>query len=678
MSASVCPRCGHELEEDKYCPACRWPLSAAPAAGDDLVGQLFEQRYHVLRRLGQGGMAEVYLVEHIRMGKRMAMKVLRPQAVPDDQESWVRKRFTAEARAVSRLTSVHTTAVFDFGTLKDGMLYLVMEFVRGESLRDHLNRSGVFDELVAAQIGEQVLDSLGEAHRRGIVHRDIKPDNVMMLESTEGTLLTKVLDFGVARTLRGDLAITAALEEEERGLVVGTPDYVSPEQAKGESVGPASDLYSLGSTLFELVTGRVPYPEQDANDILVAIIEATTPPVPVRPDGSPVEPGFAAILARSMAYQEVDRYPDAATMRAELREYVRSLGLEEAVVVETPRPGTAPAVPPATRPATSVVAPDDPDVAAEDLATREDFEAFERSVRRLGRRNHVSLAVLACLTLAVAGVLYWQYGWNPVRPPPAEAHEQEPNNRPSEANHLAYPGKLTGLLGKRESRELADRDWVRFELTERQVTRLAVTPIPNLDLELAVYPGEPDAAGQHHVLAVVNDRERGEGEVLPNLTLDPGPYYVRITEHRPPDEEYYPTENVSDAYKLTVEGRHQAVDEEVEPNDGRDRASPLALGGTVRGLAVCADDRDWFAIDLGSPGKRIVDLAISGLTGAPRELVVYGDGERPLYRFDLAGRNEYRRNRLKLGRRPISRVFIEVLGPPAGGAAERWYELSVR
>ena len=680
LGANFCPRCGQPLSEEGVCPGCHWPLEApSTGPGSDVIGRNIDNHYHVLRRLGAGGMAEVYVVEHIRMGKRMAMKVLRPEDLPAGYEDFARKQFEAEAAAASRLTSVHTVAVFDFGSTREGLLYLVMELIRGRTLRQLVEAKRFFQEVEAAEIGEQVLISLEEAHTRGLIHRDIKPDNIMLVDGPPGTILAKVLDFGIAHALWGH-GSAVAREEQASGQFTGTPEYVSSEQAQGLEMGPSSDLFSLGSTLFELITGHPPYHEATPVETLAAIIAAKEAPTVVRRGGAAVDPEFAEILERAMTPAIEGRYVNAAAMRADLARF-RKHRTEAGHAAATTAPAPAAAPDPAVERASPL--PDEKlpgaSVSHQELeaaASRADFEAFETELKRSGLLRW--LVPLALLVLAGIGVgLYLAFGGGEP-PAPPRGKESEPNNESAEADPLDLPGQSTGMLGKRLSKEQADQDWYGFEVVERQVVRLAVTPIPNMNLEAAVFPGAPDENNRLTALILADDRGRGEGEIVPNLLLDPGAYLVRITEARPAEGPYYPTENISDEYRISLEGRPPAPDEEVEPNEGRAAATPLGFGETVRGLAATAGDRDWFRVELPASKPKALELTISDLTGAARQVAMYGmKVERPLYRYELVGKNRFAR-KLKVGRKVPGTVFFEVLGPEGGGAAERWYSLTVK
>ena len=245
----VCPECRARTEA-RTCPTCRiTTVDEASLSGEDLVGRVFMERYEVLGLLGQGGMGAVYRARHLGMDGIVALKVLRREV---GQNLEAIERFYREARAASRLKHPNTIRVFDFGQSEDGQMFLAMEYLEGVSLRTEMQRVGMFPQDRLLRIAEQVASSLGEAHQKGIVHRDVKPENVFLLQMIGAPDFVKVLDFGIARNLSGDTMTRT-------GMAIGTPAYMSPEQARGEKVDGRSDLYSLGVMLFELAAGVPPF-----------------------------------------------------------------------------------------------------------------------------------------------------------------------------------------------------------------------------------------------------------------------------------------------------------------------------------------------------------------------------------------------------------------------------------
>src|SRR5881409_4233412 len=212
------------------------------AVTDTLINTLFDGRYRIMRKLGSGGMANVYLAEDQELGRRVAIKILNDRHANDDQFV---ERFRREAKNAAGLSHPNVVSIYDRGEA-EGTYYIAMEFLDGRSLKELIVSRGPAPIPVAIDYARQILSALRFAHRNGIVHRDIKPHNVLV--DSEGRV--KVTDFGIARA--------GVSEMTEAGSIVGTAQYLSPEQAKGTQVDARSDIYSVGVVLYELVTGRVP------------------------------------------------------------------------------------------------------------------------------------------------------------------------------------------------------------------------------------------------------------------------------------------------------------------------------------------------------------------------------------------------------------------------------------
>ena len=239
------------------------------AISDTLINTLFDGRYRILRRLGSGGMANVYLAEDEELGRRVAIKILNDRHASDD--SFV-ERFRREAKNAAGLSHPNIVSIYDRGEA-EGTYYIAMEYLEGRSLKDRIVAEGPLPITAAIEAVRQILRALGFAHRAGIVHRDIKPHNVMV----DGDGRLKVTDFGIARA--------GASQMTEAGAIVGTAQYLSPEQAKGAPVDQTSDLYSVGIVLYELLTGKVPFTGDSSVEIAMKHISATPePPSSLRPD----------------------------------------------------------------------------------------------------------------------------------------------------------------------------------------------------------------------------------------------------------------------------------------------------------------------------------------------------------------------------------------------------------
>ena len=276
-------------------------------------------RYRMGARLGAGGMAEVFRAADARLGREVAIKVLRPELATDPV---FRDRFEGEARAAARLSHRNVVAVYDVGEGPHGRPFIVMELVAGGSLAERL-RSGPLSEAEAVHVGLEVLAALAAAHAAGIVHRDIKPGNILF--SPDGS--AKVADFGIAKALLPD-AGTSDLTTTSK--VIGTPRYLPPERVEGRPATVESDLWGVGVVLHEALAGSYPFP---GDTPLAAVVAAqrgqSTPLVVSRPD---VSPGVAAVVGRALAPDPASRYPSAAEMARELRAAGATVGPETAVL----------------------------------------------------------------------------------------------------------------------------------------------------------------------------------------------------------------------------------------------------------------------------------------------------------------------------------------------------------
>ena len=262
--------------------------------------------YEVISPLGKGGMGEVYLAQDVRLDRRVALKLL-PAVLANDQDSLA--RFIREARAASALNHPNIITIHDIGEAA-GTHFIAYEFVDGRTLRE-LARSAPPDAATVIDIGIQVASALAEAHRAGIVHRDLKPDNVMV----RSTGLVKLLDFGIARLSRpadSDATVTAMGGQTVGGMLIGTPQYMSPEQARGLDVDQQTDLFSFGALLYELLAGTSPFAAATATDIIVAVLTRELPPLPEVP------PAIAAIVSRALQKDRTLRYGTAAEMLLDL------------------------------------------------------------------------------------------------------------------------------------------------------------------------------------------------------------------------------------------------------------------------------------------------------------------------------------------------------------------------
>src|SRR4051812_36416553 len=278
---------------------------------DSLIDRTFDKRYVIKRKLGSGGMADVYLAEDQELGRRVALKLLDDRHASDEQFV---ERFRREAQSAAGLNHPNIVSIFDRGRA-EGTYYIAMEFLDGRTLKELLIRNGPTPIPIAIDYARQILSALSFAHRHGIVHRDIKPHNIVV--GPDGRL--KVTDFGIARS--------GASQMTEAGSIVGTAQYLSPEQARGAPVDPRSDLYSLGIVMYEMLTGSVPFTGDAPVEIAMKHLSAV-PESPSRTRDE-VGPDLDAVVMRALAKDPDHRYASAEEMDADLARVARGLAVSQ-------------------------------------------------------------------------------------------------------------------------------------------------------------------------------------------------------------------------------------------------------------------------------------------------------------------------------------------------------------
>jgi len=265
------------------------------------VGEILDGKYRIVRILGVGGMGEVYEGENTRIHRKVAIKVLHANVA---QKADIVQRFEREAQAAGRIGSEHIVEVLDLGNLASGERYMVMEYLDGESLTQRIKVRGRLPSADLANLLRQLLEGLGAAHVAGIVHRDLKPDNIYVVKRS-GQEFVKILDFGVSKfTLMGE-----ELSMTKTGAVMGTPYYMSPEQARGQPIDQRSDLYSVGVVAYQALTGRVPFNAETFNELIFKI--ALESPEPIERVAPGVDQGIAAIVRKSMERDPAHRFQNA-------------------------------------------------------------------------------------------------------------------------------------------------------------------------------------------------------------------------------------------------------------------------------------------------------------------------------------------------------------------------------
>jgi serine/threonine protein kinase len=539
------------------------------------LGKIVDGRYRVLEVIGRGGMGVVYRVEHLRMGKVAAMKVLH-RDLADDAD--VVNRFEREAAAVSRLHHPHTVQVFDFGTAA-GALYLIMEYVRGQDLGRIVDRDGPMPWARAAALFAQICGALQEAHEHGIVHRDLKPENVLITRSTAGRDYAKVLDFGLAKLDQRNVP----KRETERSQIVGTPYFMSPEQIRGEEVDARSDIYSFGALMFQVLTGQHLYSGTTAVGVLTKHLTAEPDAPSMRAPKMGIPPSVDHLVRKALARDPLHRWQTAQALGEAIEE----------IYLETVADATGPKKVSKKLGGGTLVFDTHDDAGSDVRLRRSDIDAYEASIKR--RRVWVWL-----LTVLLAAGAAGAIGWTLLKPPGITRDEREPNDTIERANRIGH--NVRGFIGKRISATEGDKDYFRFDGSGRRVISVIVTGLPNVDITLSV----DDTSGRS---TSIDEGRIGQGEAIHRRMID-GPVLVGVGQTLAKDQKL-PTENVSDAYELTIV-EELADAGEIEPNNMEADATALVPTYELRGYLDTTTDVDLLRWT-GETGTYIVVVRADGV-----------------------------------------------------------------
>ncbi|WP_143711796.1 Stk1 family PASTA domain-containing Ser/Thr kinase [Cryptobacterium curtum] len=362
----------------------------------NMIGRVFNNRYQLTERIGIGGMAEVYRAQDRVLGRLVAVKVMLPQYASDPEFT---QRFRQEAAAAANLQSPYIVNVYDWGQ-DEGIHYMVMEYVRGSDLKTAITQRGAINQRKVAEIGAQVCKALSVAHNQDIIHRDIKPQNIMV--QPDGNV--KVMDFGIARAKNS--------MKQQTSAVLGTAHYISPEQAQGKELTPASDIYSLGVVLYEAATGKLPFDGPDS--VSVAMKQVSDAPVPPREVNPDLDPNLEAIILRALEKDPAARFATVNDMKHALNDYLagRPVSLDDDAT-HVMSNGTF--VPPISNAAgaTSVMQPlasEGSPVSGAPSVMRAVDE--EEQAKHKKRRNAVIVAIIAAVALLVAAIAFALSGMN--------------------------------------------------------------------------------------------------------------------------------------------------------------------------------------------------------------------------------------------------------------------------
>jgi serine/threonine-protein kinase len=353
-----CPRCGKEYENaNTLCPSDGAVLEKVKDV-DPLLGQTLAEKYRIEELINEGGMGAVYRGTHILMDKTVAVKVLHPALAADDK---IVARFSREARAASRISHPHALSVTDFGESDNGVVFLVMEYLNGETLKEVIHSEGPMPLPRVVEIIRQICGALEAAHTEGVVHRDLKSDNIMLLDVGGGDW-AKVLDFGIAKITEKvgqDPALTAP------NLIIGTPQYMSPEQcSQAAEIDSRSDIYSLGVILYEMMVGHVPFTGESPTAIMMKHLQE--PPPSVLEERKDLPAAVGRVVTRAMAKRPEDRF-----------QTVKELTEELAAAAETADPVVASNTTPdsSDRKTNRIVVPTGPNEAPRDTSNEDHDEA---------------------------------------------------------------------------------------------------------------------------------------------------------------------------------------------------------------------------------------------------------------------------------------------------------------
>ncbi|HTE66150.1 MAG TPA: serine/threonine-protein kinase [Candidatus Binatia bacterium] len=329
MSERRCPKCGSVYTDTaRFCPkdgtmlvevqakpassgsgtAVRLPPSSGKGLGLDrastLSNQILDARYQVMKKLGEGGMSYVYLAKEISSGETVAIKVLSPRLASDKSSV---ERLRREAGLAMRLDHPNVCRILRLGESEDGLIYLVMPFLKGELLSDREVRGGPMDVAMAVVLLQEMCAGLHHAHELQIIHRDLKPENVMLVpEDDGGPDHAVVMDFGLAKERRADPAIAKLTAT---GIILGTPEFMSPEQIRGKPLDARSDIYALGIVAFEMFTGKLPFQGRNAQEMMIARLRGQ--PTPIRQLRADTPSAVEKALTKALQTNPDDRYNTA-------------------------------------------------------------------------------------------------------------------------------------------------------------------------------------------------------------------------------------------------------------------------------------------------------------------------------------------------------------------------------
>lgn len=395
------------------------PVSRSSAKGTDpLIGRVIDGRYRVISLLARGGMGRVYRAEQAPLGRLVALKVLNTTHYGETGDLEFQKRFFLEASIHSKLTHPNTVTIHDYGKTEDDVFYITMELLEGRTLAAALREAGPFPPQRASHIARQICRALREAHAHGVIHRDLKPANVFLVQHGDQSDFVKVLDFGLVKNIEDPEQLT------QRGLFMGSPKYMSPEQIRSDTVDARADIYALGVILCEMLTGKVPFDDPSSVNILMAHVQTQVPPLHTLNPSVEVPQELEQIVRKCLAKHPRDRY---ATMEELLRALKAADGEGPSLIDEqhaalsslrephAPMYSTPPLSSPPSEPLTQSLTP------------------FAHAARPSGSSAPLFLAALFALT-GIAGFVALSGRFGPVRELPVESAQESAAPERAEEN----------------------------------------------------------------------------------------------------------------------------------------------------------------------------------------------------------------------------------------------------
>jgi serine/threonine-protein kinase len=407
MSARTCPKCGALCEGDlPYCPNDGTVLLPPDEEEDLLIGKLAANRYKVQKRLGEGGMGEVYMAEHVAIEKRIALKVLRLEY---SQKSEVVARFLQEAKSASRIKHPNVVDVFDFGQLEDGRFFLALEFLNGNDLAEEIRQQGLLPTSRIVPIMMQVCRALSAAHASGVVHRDLKPENIFLNRTDDGEESVKLVDFGIAqmRTIGDGGANNPRLTKA--GTIFGTPEYMAPEQAGGKDTDLRSDVYAIGIILYELFAGRVPFAGTTLVHTLTMHLTETAKPISSH--GRQVSPELEAMVAKAISKDPKDRFQTMSALAEALLACPEGAGISRRSMLPSmaDRMGSGPTIsipPPGAEPATTTASQTSATHVRAQTASGQELSTAPASDKASGGKSGLFIAAGMGIAALAAGAYF--------------------------------------------------------------------------------------------------------------------------------------------------------------------------------------------------------------------------------------------------------------------------------